>query len=669
MKPIFGGHMVGPSKPNHRITKEITSLKKRIRELEETEKALRESEKKYRELFDFLPIALFEVDLQGTVLSANPAIFETFGYSRSDLEQGLNGIQMIAPDDQERLAGNIQRLLDGEWQAPSEYKGIRKDGSTFPLLIYPAVTRIGDEPLGIRGAIVDLTDRKRVEGALRESEEKYRALVETAAEAIFLAQDGAIAFCNKRFSDLTGYELKELTTDLFTALIHPEDRHMVYDRYVQRLEGKDVPPRYSFRFIDARGNTRWADMSVTLITWEGKPASLCIASDITDRKQTEAEKLELERRLAGAQKLKAIGTLAAGVAHDFNNLLTGIQSYASLIKLTLEPFHPHYEKLKHVEELVESGADLTKQLLGFARSGRYEVKPLSMSDIIRKTASMFGRTRKEITIREEYSHDPCIVEADHVQMEQVFMNLCVNAWHAMPGGGIIFLKTEQVVLDDTQAIYEGMAAGGYVKITVTDTGTGIDESTKAHIFDPFFTTKGMGRGTGLGLATAYGIIKGHGGMIHVDSSPGRGTTFTIHLPASEKEEAREAATDDIALRGSETILLVDDEKMVLDASMELLEFLGYRVYSAESGREAMDLYRRKQEEIDLVILDMIMPGLSGGATFDRLAQINPGVKVLLASGYTIEGEARKIMDRGCSGFIQKPFPLEKLSRRIRELLD
>jgi len=239
----------------------------------------------------------------------------------------------------------------------------------------------------------------------------------------------------------------------------------------------------------------------------------------------------------------------------------------------------------------------------------------------------------------------------------------------MPGGGEIYLETENVLFDNVQAISYSVTPGKYVKISITDTGTGMDEKTRERIFDPFFTTKKMGRGTGLGLATVYGIIKGHKGMITVYSEPGHGTTFNIYLPASEKEVVKEKTATGTIARGTETILLVDDEKMVLEVSRKLLEFLGYRVYTAGSGQEAIAVYMEKRNKIDMVILDMIMPGISGGETFARLREINPEAKVLLSSGYSINGEAKTIMDRGCNGFIQKPFQLEKLSGKVRNMLD
>ena len=292
-----------------------------------------------------------------------------------------------------------------------------------------------------------------------------------------------------------------------------------------------------------------------------------------------------------------------------------------------------------------------------------------MNTIIEKTSALFSRTKKDIAVHRSLTRELWPVEVDQGQMEQVFMNLYVNAGQAMPEGGELYIITENCLLSEDQALPYEIEPGKYVKISVADTGTGMDESTRKRIFDPFFTTKAMGRGTGLGLSMVYGIIKGHKGRIDVTSEPGQGTTFDIYLPASQKALVAEETAAEEIVRGTEAILLVDDEAAVLKVSHELLRALGYRLFAAGSGQEAIAVYLERQKEIDLVILDMVMPGISGGETFDRLRLINPEVRVLLSSGYSEEGQAKEILDRGCKGFIQKPFELRTLSQKVREILD
>jgi CheY-like chemotaxis protein len=331
--------------------------------------------------------------------------------------------------------------------------------------------------------------------------------------------------------------------------------------------------------------------------------------------------------------------------------------------------HPDFEHLRGIEGHIESAADLTRQLLGFARGGKYEVKPTDLNELIKKENRMFGRTKKEITIHAKYAENLWSVEIDRGQIEQVFLNLYVNAWQAMPGSGDLYVETENVTLDENYLKPFSAKPGKYVKISVTDTGIGMDKATRERIFDPFFTTKKMGRGTGLGLASAYGIVKNHGGFINVYSEKGHGSTFNIYLPASEKEVMKEKTVGSDALRGSETVLLVDDEDMIIDVAEEVLKQLGYNVLVARSGKEAIEIYEENKERIDMVILDMIMPDISGGDTYDRMKEMDPDVKVLLSSGYSINGQAKEILDRGCNGFIQKPYKMRQLSQKLREILD
>lgn len=330
--------------------------------------------------------------------------------------------------------------------------------------------------------------------------------------------------------------------------------------------------------------------------------------------------------------------------------------------------HPFHEMLKIIEKQVESGAELTRQLLGFARGGKYEVKPLNANDLIIKTSDIFGRTKKEITIHRKLQDDLHSIEADRGQLEQVLLNLYVNAWQAMPSGGELYIETRNVVDEQFSRPYDAKP-GPYIEIAVTDTGVGMDADTRKRIFEPFFTTKGFGRGTGLGLASAYGIIKNHGGIINVNSEKGHGTTFIIYLPASEREVAETKTTEVGLLTGDETVLIVDDERVNIEVMKELLETLGYKVLTAQNGKKAIELYREHSNNIRLVILDMIMPEMNGKETLEKLMEIKESVCVLLSSGYGINGEDKCILDLGCKGFIQKPFRADELSRKIRTMLD
>jgi CheY-like chemotaxis protein len=367
--------------------------------------------------------------------------------------------------------------------------------------------------------------------------------------------------------------------------------------------------------------------------------------------------------------MEAIGVLAGGIAHNFNNILMGVQGRTSLMLMNKAPSDPDYEHLRGIEEYVRNAVELTKDLLGFARGGKYQVKPTDLNALVEKSVRAFGSAKKEIQIHVKLEKDPWPAEVDKGQIQQALLNLYVNAWQAMPGGGELYVQTENIVIEETLATPFQMAPGAYIKISVTDTGKGMDAATREKIFEPFFSTKETGLGFGLGLASVYGIIKNHGGFINVYSEVGSGSTFTLYLPASERTpvEDRPAPKQDIQ-HGQGTILLVDDEKMITEVGQAMLETLGYRVLIARNGREAVHLYEKQKAEIDLVILDMIMPGMGGGATYDRLKGIDGGVKVILSSGYSLAGEAKEIMDRGCDGFIQKPFTMEKLSLKVREAM-
>jgi len=518
-------------------------------------------------------------------------------------------------------------------------------------------------------------ERRLALDALKESEGKYRAILESIQEGYFEVDlKGDLTFFNPSMCEIVGYSRNELKGRNFTQFLDKENAKKVYQTASRVYKTGRPNEAFGFELIRKDGTRRHIETSVYLLrNAEAEPVGFRgIFKDFTERKHAEEEKRRLEAQLQHAQRMEAIGTLAAGIAHNFNNLLMGIQGRASLMLMTADPSSPHFEHLKGIEDYVESAADLTKQLLGFARGGKYEVKPTDLNHLLERSSEMFGRTKKEITIYAEYQKEIWSVEADQRQIEQVLLNLYVNAWQAMPGGGELHVKTENVIVDTNFVKPYDVVPGRYVKISVRDTGVGMDDATRQRIFDPFFTTKEMGRGTGLGLASVYGIIKNHAGFIDVYTEKGYGTAFNIYLPAIDVErvaERPEGQQRDEILRGSETVLLVDDEDMVLETGSGLLKNLGYGVVLAHSGKEAIKTYEENGETIDVVILDMIMPDMGGGETFDRLREISPEIKILLSSGYSIEGQASQILARGCDGFIQKPFSIKKLSHKLREVLD
>jgi signal transduction histidine kinase/FixJ family two-component response regulator len=389
---------------------------------------------------------------------------------------------------------------------------------------------------------------------------------------------------------------------------------------------------------------------------------IIILSDVTEQKR-------LEEMLQQAKKMEAIGTLAGGVAHDFNNLLMGIQGNISLMLLEVKEQDPNFEEIKSIERCVESAAKLTTQLLGFARGGKYKVKATSLNNLIRRLTRMFERTNKNINFHKAYHPNLWAVEVDPGQIEQVLINLFLNACQSIPQNGDLHVKTENIILDKHALKFDEMKPGRYIKISVADTGIGMSPEVQQRIFEPFFTTKNVGEGSGMGLASAFGIVKNHGGAIECRSEPQKGSTFNVYLPASHFSEIKEGAPTDALLKGSETILIVDDEWVVLKLGRRLLKNLGYRVFIAKSGKNALKIFDACIDRIDLVLLDIIMPGLSGEEVYQMMKENKPDVKVLLSSGYSIDWKARQMIKNGCVGFIQKPFTIKQLSLQIRRILD
>jgi len=643
---------------------------------------LTQAERRYRYLVDNSPDIIYTLDTAGKFSFINNAMEQLLGFHGNEL-LGRHYSDIVYEEDIDRAQYHFNERRTGKRATVNTHlrlkvhhngNGNHNHGKKYlpvelkAMGIYQQPANTAQYFLGTYGVARDMSFRLEAEEALQQSESKYRELVQNA-NSIILRRDpqGYITFFNEYAQKFFGYTEEEIVGKNEIGTIVPDK-----DSKGQDLTAmiKDIG-KHPERYLTHENENMCRNGERVFVAWTNKAIRdeegtileiLCIGNDITERTR-------LEEELQQAQKMEAIGTLAGGIAHDFNNLLMGIQGFASLTLMDIDPSHPHYERLKGIERLVQSGADLTKQLLGFAKGGKYQVRTTNVNTLIQKSSEMFGRTKKEITIHTKFRDDIWPVEVDQGQIQQVMINLYVNAWQAMPGGGDLYIETDHAVLTDLDLQAYQLDPGNYVKIAVTDTGCGMDESTQQRIFDPFFTTKEMGRGTGLGLATVYGIIKNHEGFITVYSIKGEGSTFTMYLPASKKQLENEKIPAEEILRGRETVLLVDDEEIILEIGQEMLSSLGYKVLGAISGKKAIELYRKNREAIDIVILDMIMPDTGGNDTYSELKKIDPGIKVLLSSGYSIDGQATKIMNRGCNGFIQKPFTMKNLSKKLREILD
>jgi two-component system cell cycle sensor histidine kinase/response regulator CckA len=502
--------------------------------------------------------------------------------------------------------------------------------------------------------------------ALKDSETKYRFLVARIQEAVLLVQDETVKSVNPAATIIVGYSAGELVSVPVSQFIDARDRDRVLALYRQALAGESSQDSITFGVIRKGGEVFQATTRFIPVSWEDRPALLCLLQDATKQG-------DLESQLLYAKKMEAVGTLAGGIAHDFNNHLQGISGYIQLLMMRGDRDRTEQGWLLQIERSVKRAAALTKQLLIFSRKEESRLEPIDLNEVVRQAQKTLARTIPEsITAELRLAGEIASVDGDAVQLEHVLFNLGINAKDAMPDGGKIVIETRNVQLDEAFCRnHAGVTPGAYVELTFADSGHGMDRETLERIFDPFYTTKGVGSGIGLGLAIVYGIVQSHHGLILCESSLEKGTTFRVYLPAQEREGAAPAKEERKRgdYRGAETIIIVDDEPDIIDIGQNTLEQFGYTVLTARSGEEAVEIYTRQGDRIDLVILDLGMPGMGGEKCLKELLRMNPAVKVLIASGYAATQTVHSILEAGATGFMAKPYRLEDMLKKVRDVLD
>jgi len=670
-------HDVNPERPDIKLCLDIRSyplvnpdgeieftvlVHQDITERKNAELALKESEMRYRAVVEDQTEFIIRYLPGGKMTFVNEALCRLVNLDREEL-LGNSFLDYIPEDDKNIFDEMFHSITVENPAVTTEHRSILPDGGICwmqwtnrgifdddgKLIVYQAVGR-------------DITDLKSVEGALRESENKYRDLVENITDVIYTTDEkGRLTYVSPVVETAYGYKQSEMIGRHFTEFVIKEDIPGITAVFKERLEG--VLGSFEARYITKSGEIRWFLGSSRPITEDGRIKGIRgVLKDVTEQK-------EAEEKLRQASRMEATATLAAGIAHDFNNLMVGVLGNAELLKVELGELSPAHDRLAGISKAAQQAGDLAQQMLAFARGGKYQPRVVNFNEIILDNLALHeSLIRPGIHVVRNLDESLSNIKGDATQLDQVILNLCKNAVESIEGKGTITITTRDMELDERfTSTRPGLSPGSYIYVSVEDSGSGIDKDVLANIFEPFFTTKSKGRG--LGLAAAYGIIKNHGGVITVQSEPGHGAIFKIYLPSTDADIEKPVKMEDLVPEGNETILIIDDDESVVDVTERILLRLGYKVLRAYNGLEAVELARDYEGDIHLALLDMGMPVMDGSEAFPLLRKERPDMKILICSGYEQDAASNKLIDGGASGFIQKPFMMKLLGREIRKVLD
>ncbi len=638
------------------------------------EKALRDSEEQFRRIYESSPVAILNVAFDGSILKCNLAASKLLGYSGTELQSMKVG-DITHHEDKEIGSRLLGELRAGKSEiAQFEKRYIRKDGKTIRVHLTVSAVRNDRTDSGYTiGIIEDITEKWEAGEALRRSEEKYRSLVDNARDAIYtLSSNATILSLNPAFETLTGWKREDWLGKSMTDLIHPDDRRKAVDSFQKTVQG-ELADVVRYRVLRKSGEYATGEFGTTrLVLEDGSIGLLGIARDVTTQ-------IILEEQLKQSQKMESIGTLAGGIAHDFNNILGIIMGYASLTLRSLKEDDRLAANIRSIESAAQRGVDVVRQLLMFARKQERVVQLLDVNEIVADVFKMTKETfPKMISVKLMAGDGVMVVLGDQTEIHQAVLNLCVNARDAMIAGshgklpgGTLTLSTSLIPRGELKLRHPSALAEPYVRIEVSDTGTGMDDQTRARIFEPFFTTKEKGKGTGLGLSTVYGIVSAQDGIIEVSSKLGEGTTFTLFLPSREPEGMKIKLADwesGKSLNGQETVLVVEDEPGLRDLLYDIFGGHGYKLLTAEDGQRALALFL-DHKDIELVVSDIGLPKVGGLDLYEAMKKLKPDIKVIMVSGFADEADRQNMLERGVDAFIQKPYNPVDLLRKAREVLE